>query len=695
MARMVSALSGVALSTSCLLATVDSQAQDQDAANKPPTLPPVIVKQDSSQHAKRRDLTKKKANPQATASPPADRGAGSSAEATAVSPTLQPTPVSQIGSSVTVITSQDIEAKQNRTVPDALSDVPGLNVVQTGGPGGVTSVFMRGTNANHTKVLVDGIDVSDPTSPDGAFDFAHLLTSGIDRIEVLRGPQSGLYGSDAIGGVIDIRTKPGSGPAQVTGSVEAGSFGTFNQTAGVSGSSGPFSYSFNAAHFRADEVPVTPLDLLPPGQARIDDSYDNQTYSARVGLAITKDFDVGVTARYVESALHFTGSEFNLNTFAYQPEPTQSQSDTQQWFTRAIAHQVLFGGAFDQTFGVGYTDYHRTDEDPAYGTSFNTGDRLKYDWTGIVKLVPGQVLTLGAEHQTDEIVNSPISAQMTNSAGFLQLQSSFGDRFFNAASVRYDSNDRFGDVTTYRIAPAFLIPETDTKLKASYGTGFKAPSLNELFVNYPDFFFYANPNLKPEESTGYDAGFEQKILAKRAEFGATYFHNGITNLITYEATAPAYTTYVNIARAETEGVETYFGFKPLTDVTLRADYTYTLAMDEELHEELLRRPKHKASLGAKWQATEALSLSATVIHVGDFVDTDRYGLIPRLNAPGYTVVNIAGSYDLGGGLTAFARIDNLFNEQYQDPTGFLRPGFGAFAGMKVSLNASELALERN
>ena len=237
--------------------------------------------------------------------------------------------------------------------------MPGLNLVQTGSPGGATSVFLRGSNANHTKVLVDGIDVSDPTSPTGAFDFGHLLTSGIDRIEVLRGPQSGLYGSDAIGGVIDIRTKPGSGPAQVTGSVEAGSFGTFNQTGGISGSSGPFSYSFNAAHFHAGDVPVTPLELLPPGQARIDDCYDNQTYSARVGLAIDKNFDVGLTARYVESALRFTGNEFNLATFTFQPETTQSASDTQQWFTRAFAHQVLCGGAFEQTFGVGYTDYHR------------------------------------------------------------------------------------------------------------------------------------------------------------------------------------------------------------------------------------------------------------------------------------------------------------------------------------------------
>ncbi len=142
-----------------------------------------------------------------------------------------------------------MEAKQERTLPDALVDVPGLNVVQTGGPGGTTSVFIRGTNSNHTKVLIDGIDVSDPSSPDGSFDFSNILTAGVDRIEVLRGPQSGLYGSDAVGGVINIITKSGSGPAQFHGSIEGGSFGTFNQTAGASGSVSRFSYAFDIAHF--------------------------------------------------------------------------------------------------------------------------------------------------------------------------------------------------------------------------------------------------------------------------------------------------------------------------------------------------------------------------------------------------------------------------------------------------------------
>src|SRR6202158_3774859 len=199
-------------------------------------------------------------------------------QAIVVSPTATETPIDQIASSVTVITAKDMERDQRRTAPDALATVPGLNVVQSGGPGGLTSVFMRGTNSNHTKVLIDGIDVSDPSNPNRSFDLGQLLTADIQQIEVLRGPQSGLYGADALGGVISIITKKGEGPPRATGTIEGGSFGTFNQTAALSGSQDRINYAFNVAHLRATDVPVTPLELLPPGQRAIGNSYDNMTY---------------------------------------------------------------------------------------------------------------------------------------------------------------------------------------------------------------------------------------------------------------------------------------------------------------------------------------------------------------------------------------------------------------------------------
>jgi vitamin B12 transporter len=594
-----------------------------------------------------------------------------------VSATRLPTPAAEVASSVTVITAEDIAREQARTLPDVLADVPGLNVVQAGGPGAQTSVFIRGTDANHTKVLIDGIDASDPSSPNGAFDFSQILASDIERVEVLRGPQSGLYGSDAIGGVIAITTRKGSGPAQFRASVEAGSFATFNQTAGVSGSVARLNYAFDFQHDQTAESQVTPGNLVPPGRPVNSDFYDNKTYSTRLGAELTDNFDVGLVARYVATTLRAAADDY------LGPEASPSESNNHEFFTRATAHLVLFDGAFDQTLGIGYTDYRRryldpNDQPPA--PSFESGDRVKLDWQGNITLMPGQVLTLGAEHQLDEMFD-PVHAQMTNDAGFAQLQSSFGERFFNTISVRYDDNDRFGAKPTFRVAPTVLIPETDTKLKASVGTGFKAPTLDELFDSYPEFDFYANPNLKPETSVGWEVGFEQALAARRIQFGATFFHNNIRNLIDINESG---TSYANIGRATTDGVESFVAVRPVEPLTLRADYTYTHAEDDILHQELPRRPKDKASLNATWQVAGKASLSATVLYVGPWEDVNRAGTVSGLIANGYTVVNLAGSYDLGHGLTAFARIDNLLDRRYQDPTGFLRPGFGVFGGVRVA-----------
>ena len=202
-----------------------------------------------------------------------------SSEPVVVSATRVPTPESQIASSVTLITAEDIARKQEQTLPQVLKDVPGLNLVQSGGPGSLTSVFMRGTNANHTKVFIDGIDVSDPSNSNTNFDFGQLLTQDISRVEVLRGPQSGLYGSDAIGGVINIVTREGNGPARLTGSLSGGSFGTFNQTAGVSGSSSALHYSAGLEHYHSSSTPVTPLGLLLPGEERHDEKAGAQLHA--------------------------------------------------------------------------------------------------------------------------------------------------------------------------------------------------------------------------------------------------------------------------------------------------------------------------------------------------------------------------------------------------------------------------------
>ena len=595
-----------------------------------------------------------------------------------VTATRVPTPELQVASSITVVSADEIAASEAQTLPEVLKRVPGLNVVQTGGPGGQTSVFMRGTNSNHTKVLVDGIDVGDPSNAGGIFDFAHFLTHDIEKVEILRGPQSGLYGSDAIGGVINIITKSGSGPAQFNAALEAGSFETFNQTGSLSGSLDRFHYAANLEHFHSGKTPVTPLELLAPGEQRIDDYYDNLTASTKLGFDVTQNFDVGLVARYTDSHLRLTGENFN-NFPADFPDASQSANNTLQTYARATAHLLSFEGTLEQTLGAAYTNIRSSDFSPAAQRSDAVGERVKFDWQGNIKLAATEKLVLGAEHERDEIT-SPISASTKIDSGYAELQSGFGDRFFDTVSVRYDENGRFGGKITYRFAPAFLITETATKLKASVGTGFKAPTLNQLFQSFPAFGFFANPNLKPESSLGWDAGFEQALAADTLRFGITYFHNQIKNLI---ADSADFTTDINVGRAATQGVESFAVYRPLQILTLRLEYTFTQATDEISHQELLRRPKHKGSLNADWRPTARLLLNASLLSVGSWIDGNRDFSIQRLNAPAYTTVDLAAGYDVSSRLNVYARISNLLDRRYQNPVGFLAPNVGAFAGIKT------------
>ncbi len=625
-----------------------------------------------------------------------------------VSPTAIPTPFDQVASSVTVITAQDLERDQLRTVPDALNAVPGLNVVQTGGPGGQTSVFMRGTNSNHVKVLIDGIDVSDPSSPNGAFDFGQLLTGDIERIEILRGPQSGLYGSDAIGGVISITTKKGEGPPKVTATFEGGSFGTFNQKTSLSGSQENVNYAFNIWHFSSTETPVTPLNLLAPGEKRINDSYNNWTYSTKLGANLSDNVAVNLVGRYTDAKLGFTGEDY-YDFSSPAPEAAQSTQVNHQLFTRGEVVWSLFDDKFKNYFGLNYTNQWSLNLDPNPDSGFtsplvsppttNLGVKTKYDWRGEAKVAPGQTLVLGLEDQTESLrTNSTgtvdaafnytpttTTAQTGDKAGYVELQSEFAKRFFIVSNIRYDDNESFGPHTTWRIAPVFIVPGTDTKLKATYGTGFKAPTLTELYVNNPSYMSVGNPNLLPEVSKGYDFGFEQPLLHNRVSFGATYFHNDIRNLIVGTFNASTFvSSYTNIGEATTEGVESFASVVVTDQLKVRGDYTATFTRDDTTDLGLLRRPANKASLSTIWTPIDRLSVSTTVLYVSSWVDISRDGSIPRLDAPAYTTVNVAANYEIDRHVTVFARINNLLNRQYEDPIGFLQPGLGVFGGIRLS-----------
>jgi vitamin B12 transporter len=593
-----------------------------------------------------------------------------------VSATAFPTPADQIGSSVTVITAEEIERLQRRTVPDLLATVPGLNVVQSGSPGAQTSIFIRGMNSNQTKVFIDGIEVSDPTSPPRAFDFGALTTGDIERVEVLRGPQSGLYGSDAMGGVISIFTKKGSGPAKWATMIEGGSFGTFNKSAQVSGGTDRSNYAFTVSNYVAASVPVTPLSLLGPGQRRNNDYTNNWTYSGKYGVDLSENLSLNFVGRYTDQKLRFTASNFNV--FPFLPFDDQSDSVSRQFSGLAEALWRSSDGRFNSRAGATHVDIARRVIDPDGGFGFFDGDRTKYYWRGDYELAKGHKFLAGVERENEGARTSStfggITAENGNTGAYAELQSAFFDRLFVVANVRRDNNDSFGVHDTWRIAPAFLVLETRTKLKASYGTGFHAPSLDQRFNP-----FIGNPDLEPEESRGYDVGFEQSLWQRRVEFGATWFWNDVKNLIDFD---PVTNANFNIQTAKTHGYEAFVAVRFTDQFQVRADHTHVgIVSDGPI--QVRRRPREKTSVAVVWQPTEKLTLTATALWVSSWIDVPRFGF-SSVQAPGYSTVNLAANYAASPNVTVFGRIDNLLDKHYENPLGFEHTGIGFFGGVRAT-----------
>ena len=631
------------------------------------------------------------ANAQQTAAPFAAAPAGveTTLDEISVAATGVPTPTAQVGSSVTVLTERSLEQQQRRTVPDALQQVPGLNVVQTGGPGGQTSVFIRGANSNHTKVLIDGIDATDPSNGNGSFDFGQLLTDDLARIEVLRGPQSGLYGSDAIGGVVSFTTKRGEGPARASLRLEGGSFGTFNQSGRISGSKNGFDYSVSLSHFRAAATPVTPPDLVPFGRPIHPNFYDNETVSAKFGYQFTDTFRINSVTRFINSRLLLTGDDFS--TFPAAPAAFRSEAAVQQVFTRNEAEWTPFAG-FHNILAINYSNLFNRQQGPldplaTPDATTGLGERTRFEYRGDYLLSPGNIVLFGAQRDEESLfttspgsVPDSLRARNGNTAGYGEVQLTPFDRAFLVANLRHDENDQVGPATTCRVAPSYILPFTDTRLKGSVGTGFKAPTLSQLYQSFPAFNFFANPNLKPEESLGYDAGFEQP-LGDRVLVGATYYRNDFTNLINTNA---SFTSNENVGKAVSYGAEAFVSVRFSETLSGRVDYTNTVTKNEITNQELLRRPRHKGSATAFWNPLPGLTFSGTVIVLGSFVDGNRDFSVPRLKNPGFTLVNLAVNYDVSETVSVFGRIDNLFDRRYENPTGFLGPGLAVYGGVRMT-----------
>jgi vitamin B12 transporter len=599
-----------------------------------------------------------------------------------VTATRTETPEDEVGSAITVITAKDIADKNINNVADALRTVPGLDVVRSGSLGQQTSVFLRGANSNHTLVLVDGVEMNDPSSPTGAFDFAFLQADNIERIEVVRGAASAAFGSDAIGGVINVITKKGAGKVKLSGVAEGGSYGTWKTGGNISGGTERVNYSFDASRLETAGFSAADKNLgnsMPNG-------YKNTNLSGRAGFKVNDALDFGTTLRYGE------GKSSLDNGGGKGADDPNSYGKFNELFTRGFGHLKLFEGFWEQTVGVAYS---RTDRNNVNGVdpvnnfssaATNLGQKVKLDYQNIFHVHKSNTVMLGVEEEVDSLSSSAssdypawsysssasIPLKTMNTLGFyLQDQIKLFDRSFTTLGVRYDDNNRFGGHETWRANELYTIKETGTRFKGSYGTGFKAPTLNQM---YDTIYGTGNVNLKPETSRSWDVGVEQDLFKKVSTLGISYFETAFNNLI--QANSPFYVNQ-NVSKAKTNGIESFAEVRPMTDLTLRATYTYQQAQNLDTGNQLLRRPRDKASFDTDYRFLEKAHFHVNVLMVGKKADYAS-------TVAGYAMLNFSGSYDVHKYVQLFARIDNVLNKQYEEVYGYGTSGVAGYGGVKVS-----------
>lgn len=588
-----------------------------------------------------------------------------------------PVPLSQVASSVTVIERETIERQNKPSITELLREVPGVTVASNGTNGQTTRLFMRGTNSNHVLVMIDGMAVNDPSDPGNAFDFANLTTDNVERIEILRGPQSTLYGSQALGGVINIITRKGAGKPRANAFAEYGSYNTGRVGAGSSGEIGNTSYSFSLGQYHTSGISA--LAKNQGGRER--DASDITNMSVNLSSKLSDYFTAKGAMRYNRTNTEFDTPGSSIRP-ADDPDPI---NDSRQFNGRAAGELTLFDGKWKQELGVSVLDLNRSQITEYYDASFNTffgrqnyqGRRDTIDWIHRLKPADGHLVTTGFEAWNESFKSDTIATvDVNNKAAFADYQFNLGDDFFMNTGARIDDHQTFGRQFTWKVAPGYRIAATNTRLKTSYGTGFKAPSLSQLYDTS-----YGNANLRPERSRGWDMGFEQALSGDLLTFGSTYFRNDIEQLISND-TSPPYRT-INIGKARTQGVENVVTLRPSVDWKVSASHVYTLSQDRSKDQELLRRPKHVANLNTEYQYNQEGNVGVNARYSSNRRDVDINSPYGRLDVKSFAVLDMYTNYQLNLNLTLYGRLENILDKDYQEVFGYGMLGRTAYIGAKA------------
>ncbi|HSV95441.1 MAG TPA: TonB-dependent receptor, partial [Spirochaetota bacterium] len=507
----------------------------------------------------------------------------------------------ETGASVTIITEKEIEERGKANVIDLLKDVPGLTIVRDTDFGGKANVFIRGAKSGNTLILIDGVESNDPSASDRSFDFANLTADNVERIEVLRGPQSLLYGSDATGGVINIITKRGKGKPTFTVKAEAGSYSTFRESVSVNGGSSDAYYSFAAA--RTDSKGFSQSDRAPGAATDPErDAYYNTTLSSRLGMRVLND-------AWLDFALRYTDAKADLDDGGYIDDPN----------SRAYTKNLAAGASFDQpltewwshNLSVMYLDTLRRYKDRASGgvaediNSWYQGNQKKAEWRNTFAMGSLNKIIAGAEYRIDEVSlysysddglgwvsEGEMNAKRLESRGaYVVDHLRLFERWFTTAGVRVDDHQEFGTHLSWQANTSLSMPLTGTRLKALWGTGFKAPSIFQVYDPT-----YGNEELDPELSKSWEAGIEQPVAGDMLVLEVTYFDSKYKDMFGMDGMGKT----INVGRVTVKGVESALTVKPLKTLSLLASFTYLDTENKETGKELLRRPKYQTGANLNW-----------------------------------------------------------------------------------------------
>ena len=597
----------------------------------------------------------------------------------------EPTAIERVASSVTVLDKAAIDRDQDLNVSDLLARTPGVSISRNGGYGTATSLRIRGAETDQTVVVIDGVKLNDPSSPGGGYNFGNLLVGDAARIEVLRGPQSILWGSQAIGGVVNIVTPLPERALEGSLDVEAGSRQTASGRVALGGRDGPLAWRLGAQAFTTQGISA----IAPAFGGQERDGYTNQSVTGRAVLDVAHGVSAEVRGYYTHGVTDF-------DTF----DGDSAEFGTEDDFVGYAGLNVdLLGGRLRNRFGYGYTDTERDNYDPdANAKTFaSVGRNRRLEYQGSLAIAKGWNAVFGVEHEratfrsiSPQFATVPDRGSAELTGEYAQLNAEVIAGLTLTGGVRHDDHSRFGSKALFAGGAAWVLP-TGTVLRASYGEGFKAPTLYELFSEY------GNTRLGPEQAHGWDAGVEQRLLGGALSIGGTYFERRTTGLIIFAScaavtndplcvqpgtTIPRFGYYLNDARAFARGVEAAGQARIGTRLLIDGNYTWTEAEDRSPGATdglwLPRRPRHAANGSVTYTLPAGPSLGAAVRWSGQSFDDPANAT--RL-AP-YTLIDLRAELPVSNEVTLFARAENVFDERYETAYLYNTLGRSIYAGVR-------------